>query len=174
MPAGGANRVRPKAYIGLFKDNAVAVLDTGTNQVIKTIPVPTGPHGMVITSDGRWVYVSSDGDLEGEHHRHQHRHGRQFDRGGGQVTARIGDYAGREAGAGGGVWHKPGGLHRYGQPPGGRAIFVPTPHNIAISPDGQTAYVAAQKQGSTGLAELNIATKSQASFVSRSIRSRAR
>src|SRR5262252_2614495 len=51
----------PKAYVGLFNDNAVAVLDTGTNQILSTIPVPTGPHGIVITPDGRWVYVSSDG-----------------------------------------------------------------------------------------------------------------
>src|SRR6266851_8119657 len=51
----------PKAYVGLFKDNAVAVLDTGTNQVLSTISVPAGPHGVVITPDDRWVYVSSDG-----------------------------------------------------------------------------------------------------------------
>src|SRR3954453_13316 len=50
-----------KAYVGLFKDNAVAVLDTDTNQVIKTISVPAGPHGMVITPEGKLVYVSSDG-----------------------------------------------------------------------------------------------------------------
>ena len=29
----------PKAYVGLFKDNAIAVLDTGTNRVQGTIPV---------------------------------------------------------------------------------------------------------------------------------------
>src|SRR5579884_471189 len=52
----------PKAYVGLFKDNAVAVFDTGSRSVIKTIPVPTGPHGLVITPNGRTVYVSSDGD----------------------------------------------------------------------------------------------------------------
>src|SRR5205814_937944 len=51
----------PKAYVGLFNDNAIAVLDSGTNQILSTIPVPTGPHGIVITPDGRWVYVSSDG-----------------------------------------------------------------------------------------------------------------
>jgi YVTN family beta-propeller protein len=34
----------PKAYVGLFSDNAVAVLDTSTNQILSTIPVPTGPH----------------------------------------------------------------------------------------------------------------------------------
>src|SRR5690349_19902404 len=52
----------PKAYIGLFKDNAVAVVDTSTNKVLTTIPVPAGPHGMVVTQDGSKVYVSSDGD----------------------------------------------------------------------------------------------------------------
>src|SRR5881394_2458365 len=57
-----AQTVSPKAYIGLFKDNAVAVLDTRTNKVMKTIPIATGPHGMVVTPDGRWVYASSDGD----------------------------------------------------------------------------------------------------------------
>src|ERR1700724_3200051 len=57
-----AAAVAPKAYIGLFKDNAVAVLDTATNKVMKTIPIPTGPHGLVVTPDGRWVYASSDGD----------------------------------------------------------------------------------------------------------------
>jgi YVTN family beta-propeller protein len=50
-----------KAYVGLFNDNAVAVVDTGTNQVIKTIPVPVGPHGVVVTPDGAKVFVSSDG-----------------------------------------------------------------------------------------------------------------
>jgi YVTN family beta-propeller protein len=51
----------PKAYVGLFKDNAIAVLDTGTNRVQGMIPVPQGPHGIVITPDGHKVYVSSDG-----------------------------------------------------------------------------------------------------------------
>jgi YVTN family beta-propeller protein len=31
-------------------------------QVTKTIPIPTGPHGLVITPDNKWVYASSDGD----------------------------------------------------------------------------------------------------------------
>ena len=52
----------PKAYVGIFKDNVVAVIDTGTNKILSTIPIPAGPHGLVITADGRWVYVSSDGD----------------------------------------------------------------------------------------------------------------
>ena len=39
-PVAAAQSAAPKAYIGLFKDNAVAVLDTATNQVLSTIPVP--------------------------------------------------------------------------------------------------------------------------------------
>jgi YVTN family beta-propeller protein len=51
----------PKAYVGVFKDDAVAVIDTAQNKVIGTIAVPKGPHGLVVTPDGRKVYVSSDG-----------------------------------------------------------------------------------------------------------------
>ena len=57
----GAAAAAPKAYVALFKDDAVAVLDTAQNKVVGTIPVPRGPHGLVITPDGRKVYVSSDG-----------------------------------------------------------------------------------------------------------------
>src|SRR5687767_14673328 len=35
-----------KVYVGLFADNAVAVVDAGDNRVLATIPVPSGPHGM--------------------------------------------------------------------------------------------------------------------------------
>src|SRR5262249_53338092 len=57
LTAAGA----PKAYVGLFKDDAVAVIDTVQKKVLATIPVPKGPHGLVMTPDGRKVYVSSDG-----------------------------------------------------------------------------------------------------------------
>lgn len=53
--------VGPKAYVGLFGDNTVAVVDLAKNRVIKTISVPAGPHGVVMTPDGAKVYVSSDG-----------------------------------------------------------------------------------------------------------------
>jgi len=56
-----AAEVGSKAYVGLFGDNAVAVVDLAANRVIKTIAVPVGPHGVVITPDGEKVYVSSDG-----------------------------------------------------------------------------------------------------------------
>src|SRR2546422_228018 len=57
LSAAGA----PKAYVGLFKDDAVAVIDTAQNKVLSTISVPKGTHGLVVTPDGRKVYVSSDG-----------------------------------------------------------------------------------------------------------------
>ena len=59
--AAGVATAAPKAYVGLFKDDAVAVIDTAQNRVVGTIRVPKGPHGLVITPDGRKVYVSSDG-----------------------------------------------------------------------------------------------------------------
>ena len=51
----------PKAYVGNFKDNTLSVIDTTAKRVLSTIPMPPGPHGLVITPNGRWVYVSSDG-----------------------------------------------------------------------------------------------------------------
>jgi YVTN family beta-propeller protein len=145
----------PKAYIGLFKDNAVAVLDTGTNKVMKTIPIPTGPHGLVVTPDGRWVYASSDGDSVVS----------VIDTGTDNVTDTIQ------------VGSMPHGLAM--TPDGGRVLVagfgtdsvraidtathavvwqvpVPQPHNIAISSDGQTAYVAAQKDGEQQLTILDV------------------
>jgi len=51
----------PKAYVGNFKDNTVSAVDTAAGTVVATIPIAAGPHGMAITPDGRWLYVSSDG-----------------------------------------------------------------------------------------------------------------
>jgi YVTN family beta-propeller protein len=62
VPAlGCSSSPQPKAYVGLFGDNAVGVVDTGSGKMIHTIAVPAGPHGVVITPDGAKVYVSSDG-----------------------------------------------------------------------------------------------------------------
>lgn len=52
------NQTSRKAYVGLFGDKAVAVLDLTTNAVLKTIPV-SAPDGLVVTLDGKKVYVSS-------------------------------------------------------------------------------------------------------------------
>ncbi len=162
MPAQSSVQAAPalKAYIGLFKDNAVAVLDTSTNQVLSKIPVPVGPHGLVITPDGRWVYVSSDGDSKVS----------VID----TLTDKVVDTIE--------VGKMPHGL---AITPAGdlilAAVFgtnqvviidththavigevsVPSPHNIAISPDGETAYVASQKPGDASLAILAINKQTQ-------------
>src|ERR1700712_4002252 len=57
----GAASAAPKAYIGNFKDSTVSVVDTASGKVVATVPVATGPHGMAMSPDGRFVYVSGDG-----------------------------------------------------------------------------------------------------------------
>jgi YVTN family beta-propeller protein len=165
LPSTGASLPAPKAYVGLFKDNAVAVVDTGSNRVLKTIPIPPGPHGLVATPDGRWVYASSDG----------------------ASTVSVIDTATDTVDASIDVGQAPHGL---AITPDGRyilvAIFgtsevafidtstnqivgrvpVAQPHNIAISPDGKLAYVAVQKQGATALAVLDVARRDQVTTVS--------
>ena len=50
----------PKAYIGLYGTNEIAVLDTATGRTLRTIKVPAGPEAVIATADGRRVYVSSE------------------------------------------------------------------------------------------------------------------
>ena len=150
----------PKAYVGLFKDNAVAVLDTSSHRVLRTIPVPLGPHGLAMTPDGRKIYVSSDGASTVS----------VID----TTTDRVVDSI--EVGP------TPHGL---AIAPNGRQVLVsgfgtnqailidtmsdrvvgrvpvPQPHNSAISSDGHTAYVASQQQGAMALVILDLAKKTQ-------------
>ena len=144
-------------YVGLFKDNAVAVVDSTSGQVSQTIPVPAGPHGLVITPDGSKVYVSSDGDSTVS----------VIDTNSNAVVKAID------------VGPTPHGLTI--TPDGGRVLVsgfganafevidttsdevmgqtpVNQPHNSAISPDGKTAYVGSQLQGATSLVEVDLAT----------------
>ncbi len=150
----------PKAYIGLFKDNAIAVLDTGTNRVLRTIPIPKGPHGLVITSDGRWVYASSDGDskvslidtstdtVKETIEVGQMPHGLAITPDGKQLLVAV-------YGTSTVAFIDTSTNQVVAQLP------VPNPHNIAISPDGHTAYVAAQKPGAFGLAVLDVDARRQ-------------
>jgi YVTN family beta-propeller protein len=158
--AQDAGMPAPKAYIGLFKDNAVAVLDTSSNKVMKTIAIPTGPHGLVVTPDGRWVYASSDG----------------------AATVSVIDTRTDEVRTSIDVGPTPHGLAI--TPDGSRvlvagfgtdqveaidtstnqiawAVSVPQPHNIAISPDGTTAYAASQLKGAEALAIIDLGTGTQ-------------
>src|SRR6266852_7450987 len=145
----------PKAYVGLFKDDAVAVIDTGQNKVVGTISVPKGPHGLVVTPDGRKVYVSSDGASVVS----------VIDTANDRVVASI------DVGA------TPHGLAVSGDGSrvlvwgGGsnRALVIDTatdrvigevpvaqPHNGTLSRDGRTGWVASQQQGATALARLDL------------------
>src|SRR5215467_2816149 len=154
----------PKAYVGLFKDNAIAVLDTGTNGVQGTIPVPQGPHGIVITPDGRKVYVSSDG----------------------ASTVSVIDTQTDKVVRSIEVGTNPHGL---AITPDGRQVLVgafgtnqvllidthtdqivqrlpvPMPHNSVLSPDGQRAYVGSQQQGATAVVILDLVQGTQVGTV---------
>jgi len=153
LSAAGA----PKAYVGLFKDDAVAVIDTAQNKVLSTIAVPKGPHGLVVTPDGRKVYVSSDG----------------------ASTVSVIDTAADRVVASIDVGANPHGLAISGAGSrvlvsgwgSNRALVIDTatdrvigevpiaqPHNGTLSQDGRTAWVASQQQGATALVRLNLAT----------------
>ncbi len=148
--ASAASPTARKVYIGLFKDNAVAVLDTGTNRVLGKIPIPPGPHGLVITPDGRKVYVSSDGAstvsvidtatdrVAGSIEVGPTPHGLAISRDGRQVL--VAGFGSNQA-----VIIDTASDEVVGRVP------VPQPHNSAISPDGRIAYVASQQQGATAL-----------------------
>jgi YVTN family beta-propeller protein len=138
----------PKAYVGLFKDDAVAVLDTAQNKVLGTIAAPKGPHGLVVTPDGHKVYVSSDG----------------------ASTVSIIDTATDRVVASIDVGANPHGLAVSGDGSrvlvlgwgSNRALIIDTvtdrvigevpvaqPHNGTLSRDGRTGWVASQQQGAT-------------------------
>jgi YVTN family beta-propeller protein len=145
----------PKAYVGVFKDDAVAVIDTAQNKVIGTIAVPKGPHGLVVTPDGRKVYVSSDGAAAVS----------VIDTTSDRVVANI------DVGA------NPHGLAVSGDGSrvlvmgwgSNRAVVINTvtdrvigevpvaqPHNGTLSRDGRTGWVASQQQGATALVRLDL------------------
>jgi YVTN family beta-propeller protein len=145
----------PKVYVGLFKDNAVAVVDPAGHRVLATIPVPPGPHGLVITPDGRKVYVSSDG----------------------ASTVSVIDTTADRVISSVDVGANPHGLtmSRDGREVlvsgfgTNQALIVDTssdrvvgrvplaqPHNGALSPDGRTAFIGSQQQGATALVILDL------------------
>ena len=64
LPSTAAAAKTPKAYIGLYGNNTIGVLDTATGHVLRTIKVPAGPEGVIVTPDGRRVYVSSEDATE--------------------------------------------------------------------------------------------------------------
>src|SRR5215831_9305340 len=150
----------PKAYVGLFKDNAIAVLDTGSKRVQGTIPVPQGPHGIVITPDGRKVYVSSDGastvsviDTQTDKvvksiEVGANPHGLAISSDGREVL--VGAFGTNQAL-----------LIDTRTDQVVKRLSVPMPHNSALSPDGHMAYVGSQQQGATAIVILDLVQGTQ-------------
>lgn len=162
--AGTAFAAGPKVYVGNFTDNTVSVIDSEAGAVVATVPVATGPHGMVISPDGSTVYVSSDGA---------------------STVSMIDTTADRVAQTIE-VGKAPHGLALssdghlllvavYGE---NRIAFVNTatrdiagtvsvakPHTIAIRPDEKVAYVASQEPGHFALAVVDLATRAVARTV---------
>ncbi len=160
LSAAGA----PKVYVGLFKDDAVAVIDTAQNKVVRTIAVPKGPHGLVVTPDGRKVYVSGDG----------------------ASTVSVIDTATDRVVASIDVGANPHGLAVSGDGSrvlvcgwgSNRALVIDTatdrvigevpvaqPHNGTLSRDGRTGWVASQQQGATALVRLDLTTWKEAARI---------
>lgn len=147
----------PKAYVGNFKDNTVSVIDTTTGKAVATIPVAAGPHGMGITSDGRWLYVSGDGSSTVS------------------VIDTTIDHVTRTIEVGKtphGVALVPDGQLLVAVNGEDRIAFVNTatqavvatvavakPHTIAISPDGKAAYVASQEPGHFALVVIDLSKR---------------
>src|SRR5499433_492481 len=154
----------PKVYVGLFKDNAIAVLDTGSNRVQGTIPVPQGPHGIVITPDGRKVYVSSDGASTVSVIETQtdtivqsievgpNPHGLAISADGRQVL--VSAFGTNQAL-----------LIDTRTDQIVKRLPVPMPHNSALSPDGHLAYVGSQQQGATAVVILDLVQGTQVGTV---------
>lgn len=59
-PRATAAPTAPKAYIGLYGDDALGVLDTASGRLTETVKVPAGPEAVIVSPDGRRVYVSSE------------------------------------------------------------------------------------------------------------------
>jgi YVTN family beta-propeller protein len=149
----------PKAYVGNFKDNTVSVIDTHSGKVVATVPVATGPHGIVLSPDGTTLYVSGDGgstisviDTASDRVTHtievgKTPHGLAMQSDGKLLLATV-----------------------YGED---RVAFVdtstrkvigtvpvPKPHTIAIRPDDKVAYVASQEPGHFMLAVVDLGARS--------------
>lgn len=155
----------PKAYVGLFGQDAVAVVDTESRKVLKNIAVPKGPHGLVITPDGAKVYVSSDGatsvsvistttdTIMGSIEVGQTPHGLSISPDGSLVL--LSDFGGDRAEAidtntDQVTW----------------SLDIAAPHNSAISTDGKTAFVGSQKAGAPAIAVVALGNGTETASVS--------
>lgn len=147
-----------KAYVGNFKDNTISVIDLESKRVTATIPIPPGPHGIIITPDNRWVYVASDGTstvsvidtatdkLVENIEVGKNPHGVAVTRDGKYVL--VGIYDTDSVAFIDTATRKVIG-----------SVAVGKPHNIAIHPNGRVAYVGSQVPGKLSLAVIDLASR---------------
>ncbi|WP_395316920.1 plastocyanin/azurin family copper-binding protein [Variovorax sp. UC74_104] len=156
--AGPSLAAGPKAYVGNFKDSTVSVIDTASERVVATLPVAAGPDGIVLTPDGRSVFVSGSGAAAVS----------EIDTAGDRVTRAIDVGKGPQglAMTADGKWLlvAVNGDDRVAfvdtSAHGVSAtVPVPKPHTIAIRPDGRQAYVASQEPGHFALVVIDMATR---------------
>jgi YVTN family beta-propeller protein len=162
--SAAAAAAAPKAYVGNFKDDNVSVVDTAAGSVLATVPVAAGPDGIVITRDGKSVYVSGS-SASGVS---------VIDTAGDRVVQTI------ETGKG------PQGL---ALTPDGRSLLIAVngedrvavvdlatraivatipvakPHTIAVSPDGKFAYIASQDPGHFALVIVDLGKRASVGIV---------
>jgi YVTN family beta-propeller protein len=53
----------PRIYLGHYTNNAVSVLDSRSNEVISTIPLPGPPHQIIVSPDGKLIYCRFDDSI---------------------------------------------------------------------------------------------------------------
>jgi len=154
-PARSAQQASAKLYVAEFQQNSVGVIDSRDNSVIKHIPIPKGAHGVAILPDGSKVFVSSDesgvisvidprtDEVTGTIRTGKQPHGLVASADSRHVYAAIfGDDQILEIDA-----------HTLKVV---RTFDAPQPHNLALSRDGKTLFVAAQKPGNTGIARIDV------------------
>jgi YVTN family beta-propeller protein len=148
----------PKAYVGNFKDSTVSVIDTGTERVLATVPVAAGPDGIVISPNGRSVFVSgasasalSEIDAATDSVAHTIEVGK-----GPQGLAATGDGRWVLVAVNGDdrVAFVDTAMHTVSA-----TVPVPKPHTIAVRPDGRQAYVASQEPGHFALVVIDLAAR---------------
>ncbi len=156
--AGPALAAGPKAYVGNFKDSTVSVIDTASERVVATLPVAAGPDGIVLTPDGRSVFVSgSSASAVSEIDAASDRVTRAIDVGKGpQGLAMTADGKWLLVAVNGDdrVAFVDTSAHGVSA-----TVPVPKPHTIAIRPDGRQAYVASQEPGHFAVVVIDMATR---------------
>jgi YVTN family beta-propeller protein len=165
VAAGAATAAAaPRVYVGLFRDDAVAVIDTSTNTVLRTVPVPKGPHGLVVTRDGAKVYVSSDGDSTvSVIDTSSDRVVRSVDVGANPHGLAISADGSRVMVSGFGS-NQVLFIDTASDQVVGR-VSIAQPHNGALSADGRLAWVGSQQQGATALVLLDVPAQKEVARV---------